>query len=63
MATPNIPMNLLYPIDPKDDINTNFDVVFFHELQITKETTPQEGYKKTWTIGPYIHVFMFKKAK
>ncbi|CAM6015498.1 unnamed protein product, partial [Sphagnum balticum] len=49
MAAPIIPVNRLYPIDSKDDVNTNFDVVFFHGLQITGGTAPQEGYKKTWT--------------
>jgi hypothetical protein len=49
MAAPIIPVNRLYPIDPKDDVNTNSDVVFFHGLQSTGGTAPQEGYKKTWT--------------
>jgi hypothetical protein len=46
MAAPTIPVNRLHPIDPKDDVNTNFDVVFFHGLQITGGTAPQEGYYK-----------------
>jgi hypothetical protein len=47
MAAPTIPVNRLHPIGPKDDLNTNFDVVFFHGLQITGGTAPQEGYYKT----------------
>jgi hypothetical protein len=46
MAAPTIPVNRLHPIDPKDDLNTNFDGVFFHGLQITGGTAPQEGYYK-----------------
>jgi hypothetical protein len=49
MDAPTIPVNRLHPIDSKDDVNTNFDVVFFHGLKITGETEHQEGYLKTWT--------------
>ncbi|KAH8932894.1 hypothetical protein BDL97_18G003600 [Sphagnum fallax] len=49
MAAPFISVNRFYLIDPKDDVNKTFDVVFFHGLQITGRTAPQEGYKRTWS--------------
>ncbi len=57
MAAPTIPVNRLHPIDPKDDGNTNFDVVFFHGLQITTKDNllwPQEWLPKNLK---YIRVF------
>ncbi|KAH8932897.1 hypothetical protein BDL97_18G003700 [Sphagnum fallax] len=49
MAPPFISVNRFYPIETRDDDNKTFDVVFFHGLQITGGTAPQEGYMRTWT--------------
>ncbi|CAK9265674.1 unnamed protein product [Sphagnum jensenii] len=49
MAASFLSVHRFYPIERKDDVNKTFDVVFFHGLQITGGTAPQEGFEKTWT--------------